>query len=251
MAVQQVARTATKPLVEVIFGVSFAAPQFSVVDYGLAYEIYKEQFPVLAGYTMPAISDPNLLLVNAPLLPRAMFQSANDHYVLQLQSDRLLLNWRRLQDDAPYPGFDFLFPMFMDIWNRFTKLFEQQQRGPVVVQSLALTYTNNLSQAFVENVPGQCFRWESHGWRRVLPEPAVRVVQYVFEFGDNVRIRAATQPAIDLSSQRQVTSMQLDSGTVVPTNDLESWFRLAHDHLHETLEDLVTEDALSLWRAKE
>jgi uncharacterized protein (TIGR04255 family) len=111
------------PVTEVVLGVQFAAP---VVDldvlatFGLRV---KDRLPVREQHPpLPRVEESFSVKFRSPRiqlkvlqgfeLPRAWFVSADQREVVQLQSDRLVVNWRRMAPDDRYPRYAKLRPLF-------------------------------------------------------------------------------------------------------------------------------------------
>ena len=71
---------------------------------------------------------------------RTWFISDDDQYVLQIQNDRLLHNWRRRQKD--YPRFEPLVVAFYEHFERFKQVVEELQIGPIVPRGIEVSYMN-------------------------------------------------------------------------------------------------------------
>ena len=97
----------------------------------LANEDYRIGQPIGSTLLLPAAPPP---------AQRTWLVSADDQYLVQLQDDLFISNWRRRQD--PYPHFESLFDLF---WTRFT-LFRSQVADdselPLQLQQLEVTYVN-------------------------------------------------------------------------------------------------------------
>lgn len=53
-----------------------------------------------------------------PLMPRLWAYNENETLLVQLQGDRVVLNWRKRDGSPEYPGYDELRALLVDIWSR-------------------------------------------------------------------------------------------------------------------------------------
>lgn len=158
---------AKAPLTEVICGVTFNAPEFSSVHFGLYWQHIKAQYPGLPKDTHPIGEVP--LLSIPPKLRRVWFESLDTHKVLQLQADKFLFNWRKLETESKYPHFQEVYQEFEQEWQRFQTWWddfskENPRESPspfdrLEVVQYELTYLNQISEAL--------------GWQSVADSPAI------------------------------------------------------------------------------
>jgi len=110
------------PVIEVAIGIEFVTPAplavQSVFDLretlGEAYPRVELQ-PPLPPLPPLGVSGTYLGLQFGGPANRWWFLSGDDSRLIQLQQDRLLLNWRRTAQDSVYPRFHSLLPEFLDL----------------------------------------------------------------------------------------------------------------------------------------
>jgi uncharacterized protein (TIGR04255 family) len=237
-----------EPLTEVVAGVSFVCPSFSTIDYGLFYEQIRHAFPRVS--TQPPIATTNETgqPVYVPSLPRIWFESEDQHELVQLQENKLVYNWKKFDGKGTYPHFAAVFAKFRDLLSQFSSMLERDQRGPLFEQQYEFSYINNIKSEFKALVDGPVFKWESRDWNKTLRAPLYQVVQYVFKYDeDAITLRVTARPAIEVSTQREVTSFQIDAKSIGAA-ELDPWFEAAHSLTRKAFEDLLTESALTIWR---
>jgi len=91
------------PVVEVICGLWFAPIEIDPVVAGAYWAERKSDYP--RRQLHPAIEQTVGLVINAAPRMRVWLLSDDEAQLLQLQSDRFYLNWRRVSPDAAYPRF--------------------------------------------------------------------------------------------------------------------------------------------------
>jgi uncharacterized protein (TIGR04255 family) len=105
------------PVSEVVLWVQFASnPQFRIVHAGLFWGSIREQFPSVSEQVPlpPAFEAFGVPMMGQPVqlqalfaFPRFWFESDDKTYLLQLQQDRILFNWRATSGQSTYPRYEF------------------------------------------------------------------------------------------------------------------------------------------------
>jgi uncharacterized protein (TIGR04255 family) len=143
------------PVSEVAVGVQFPTV-LTPVHLGLYYQRIKAQFPkyqVLppvppafeifgAASITPIVS----FGVQMPggFQPRMWFLSLDENSLIQLQSDRLIFNWRGGLRGNPYPHFDAVYEGFVKAFDELEALAEGESIGDIVVNQCEVVYVNAL-----------------------------------------------------------------------------------------------------------
>lgn len=69
--------------------------------------------------------------------------SGND--LVQVQSDRLMINWRRLDDDEPYPRYEYVRQKFVDVFPQLIDAMSESDQPPTVEADWCeITYINQI-----------------------------------------------------------------------------------------------------------
>jgi uncharacterized protein (TIGR04255 family) len=150
------------PVDEVAVGVQFNLEGFLPTHYGSFHDRVKSEFPgVQALPPLPPINDSfstptgaiNLslsplaqLASGWPPWPRALFVSADDCSIIQLQRDRLYFNWRQrpIQEEKEYRRYSHLRSGFSAAYSAFETWAAEQRLGPVAPTYCEIVYVNPL-----------------------------------------------------------------------------------------------------------
>ena len=98
------------PIVEVVCGIRFKPIlAFDTLRHGLYWSRIRERFP--GSEVHPFVTDPGSRIVSDVPLQRSWFVSADKQFVVQIQVDRFILNWRRRGPN---------YPSFADVYERFS-----------------------------------------------------------------------------------------------------------------------------------
>ena len=107
-----------QPVIEVVYGMQFSPlPELRTPLIGLFWQSIKADYPkfkempplapLIERFDQEAPTEQPMLefLQEAPL-PRMFFLDDHENWVMQIQNDRFLHNWKRVTDDDVYPRFD-------------------------------------------------------------------------------------------------------------------------------------------------
>jgi uncharacterized protein (TIGR04255 family) len=90
---------------------------------------------------------------DAPPMPRVWFLNGPQNELVQLQRDRLIVNWRQGAGSAPYPRYANIIERFKAALTLFTEFLELENLGSLVPNQCEITYVNHI-------LPGG--EWRSH-----------------------------------------------------------------------------------------
>lgn len=164
------------PVGEVVISAQFASP---AID-----------FQVLAGFTVrvrddfpgqehhpplpPIVETFDVLPVPLPPfqitfgqqmdVPRTWFVRAAGDMLIQLQSDRMTLNWRRTGPEAEYPGFDAIKARFSELFGVLESAIDELHRERPRVNLCEVAYVNPADRRAARRSMGiRISRWSSIG----------------------------------------------------------------------------------------
>jgi uncharacterized protein (TIGR04255 family) len=146
------------PVSEVAVGVQFQAPILTPVHLGLYYQRVRARFPTVTVQPplppafetfgiAPALAFPFPAAVLGgitPFQPRMWFSSQDGSSLIQLQSGRLLFNWRGGLQNNAYPHFEAVQAEFMNTFDELAALSTSEGLGEVAVNQCELVYVNPL-----------------------------------------------------------------------------------------------------------
>jgi uncharacterized protein (TIGR04255 family) len=142
------------PVAEVVLAVQFAE---SAIDLDVLAEFsrgVRDAFPKREQHEPLVPSREDLAEGGAPVsiefqvvqefpFPRTWFASDDGHRLLQLQADRLIFNWRKLDDDdEEYPHYDGLRPIFEENLHRLRECFHALGRPQPTANLTEVSYVN-------------------------------------------------------------------------------------------------------------
>ena len=160
------------PLIEVVHGVQFRPIPMNITHPGLFFLLVRERYPHAQQVPpLPPTPDPagpigsmsfGLRFGGSEELPRSWFISEDDAMLIQLQPDRLLLNWRRGSANAEYPHFEAVADEFSRIYRLFSEFCSTEGLGSIEPTRCEMTYVNHLLDGPNAEQP-----WRPEEWLRL------------------------------------------------------------------------------------
>ena len=126
------------PLVEVVLGVQFEQLHgMGAVHYGCLWEAFREDFPRWEEKSPPAPAfelprsggSPHMSVrveLGGAMLPRLWMLNDNDTRLIQVQPDRLVVNWRKVGGDDVYPRYEAIREQFTEVVDKFSAFLAEQ-----------------------------------------------------------------------------------------------------------------------------
>lgn len=141
------------PVVEVVVGVEFVPhPGLTAVKLARLYERWREDFPRIQE--LPAIP-PNpapgvgqgfeISFGMAPGLLRLWMLTEDGQMLVQIQHDRLMLNWRRMSENQHYPRYLELRKKFEKLWADFQSFLDEEGMPPIGPAFVEVTFINAIA----------------------------------------------------------------------------------------------------------
>ncbi len=160
------------PLVEVAMSVQFEPPRgLNLAHLGAFWAGQRSTFPVVrSAEPIPSTNEvfgdhvqwlpPALLLAltNAPDC-RLQMASSDDQWMCQVQRDRLVVNWRKRNEQ--YPRFSATWSRFIDAWSDWRKFVSELNLAPPIPRQWELTYVNRIPKDDLWDAPSD--------WPKIFP----------------------------------------------------------------------------------
>jgi len=246
----------TPPVIEVVYGVAFnELDGLKAPHTGIFWSLIRDSYPKVQ-HAAPAGPFPRDFDVKNLPLPRIWFISQDENFLVQLQADRFLFNWRTRSLGDEYPRFDIVQSGFHSNFAIFSDFVESNGLGELTLRSYELTYVNHIPRS------GRYERFQKIGslfpdlrWRtptkRYLPAPSHLTWSVGFEFGDAGRLTAELKPAIRRLDDQALYVLELKATGQAHTQDpthVAAWFAQAHEWIVRGFADLTSETAQTrLW----
>jgi len=246
------------PVVEVIIGLSLAPiAKLSSVHYGAFWDLVKGEYPYTED-NIPLADEATVgqfEVMQMPPLRRVFLIHTDRTYLMQLQPDRFIHNWRKTKDSDEYPNFEAAKEKFLHGWELFRAFIAEKQLGTIEGKSYEVTYINH----FVEK-PGSfpsaaeaylpVFNWENARSEGFLPKPNVLGLDLRFPMPDDKGVlRTSVKHGKRSTDDADVLLVQMTAQGPAKQEkrDMETWLELAHEWIVRGFTDLTSTQAHKQW----
>lgn len=247
------------PVMEVACGIAFKLPQeLKTAHIGLYWSRVRDEFPqaqdavplalVVEGSGAANGTDYSVQVeqVQMPPMRRAWLINAQGTYLIQLQEDRFLFNWKRVEENNTYPSYGKVVAGFHSQWAKYRAFLLEQQLGDPEPVQLEMTYFN-----FIPGVELLRDYQRQESDARFLPAPDAvnwKTLHLLPEGCGRLHISAASARHV-VSGEKGVrldlTARGLPSD--MSENGCKRWFDLAHEWITHGFTDITTPAAHKLW----
>jgi uncharacterized protein (TIGR04255 family) len=249
MNVQEIVDFENPPLVEVVCGVrfqpleKFATPHIGLLwqNYKKDYLYYKEQAPIAVN------SEPQIL--QRPPLPRIWFTDENESRIIQVQRDRFVTNWKKVEPEQTYPHFGEILEKFEADFTKFTDFLTDSELDSPSLLECELTYINIIPKGQGWNDWSNLARLSpAIGWnwsqQNILPIPEGINLNTVCFLPDNLgsfQLNLASLKRVPENEEalQLLFSLKKTSSELTCENMLK-WFVVAHDWLVKSFLSLTS-----------
>ena len=247
------------PVIEVVCGIQFEPmPNFQATTFGLFWQTIRdeyiqaqemaplpqvsEQFPAVAKIRQPRVE-----ILDTPPLPRIFFVNKISSWLIQLQRDRFLHNWRKQEDKDIYPRYPAVVDKFWKAWEKFSKFCKDENLGEPIVNQLEITYINHIPFGDGWETLGDSGKvFPDVGWRseeRFLPFPESLSLALSFIIPESQgRLHVSLKHAIRVADSQPVLLCELTArGMSASKNSsaIRAWFDLGREWIVRGFADLV------------
>ena len=256
------------PVNEVVCGVHFRSlEQFLTPYLGLLWESYQGEYstcqeiapliPIIESFG-DSLSWKKPEFAEIPPLPRVWFVHKNGNGIIQVQRDRFLHNWRKLDAETKYPRYGQVIEMFLGHFETLQKFLDQHKLGSIEPLQYEMTYVNHIyrGEGWTNNGDvGKLFA--DFAWRadrpRFLPEPEGINWRTTFVLPERAgRMHVSIQNGESREDNRPLYVFELTVrgiGADKELSGIRDWFDLAHEWIVRGFADLTgTQTQTEIWR---
>jgi uncharacterized protein (TIGR04255 family) len=264
MAKQDLPSFRYPPVVEVVMGVQFSPLGRLLAPYsGLFWQRVREHYPNcreqppivpqkedLSGPAHQGTGSIGITATFVPDLPRLLFENTSGEWLIQLQKDRFLHNWRK-SGELPYPRYPAVKDRFFQQYGIFQAFLDQNNLGPLELNQYELTYLNHIAPWNEGEAIGEIF--PDFNWRRgarflnSLPESLNLAITFTAP-DQNSRLRMTARTALNREKQRIVV-LDLTVRGYDEVSRLEQWFDSAREWIVQAFKDVTSEQCHQQWQA--
>jgi len=255
------------PVYETVLGVQFDPLKgFSIPHYGLywgkiqrdypRYEVHPPLSSAVEQFGSEAIkeSKAGIELLTQPEA-RTWFLNEGETILLQVQKDRFLQNWRKMDDGDVYPHYDELKPKFFYEWQRFCQFLDENRIETPNINQCEVTYVNHID---IEQGPRSygrlsriisCWSGTYSGQFLSDPESVNFSARYLLP-DKRGRLHIAMQPAIRRKDAKEILRLSLTArGKPHSSNaaDIQDWLNVGHEWIVRAFTDITTPEMHQYW----
>ncbi len=256
------------PVNEVVCGVLFRSVDNLLAPHlGLLWDRFKAEYPscqeappiipIIEGFGEGAARN-KPEFAEIPPLPRVWFVHANGNGIIQVQRDRFLHNWRKLNAENTYPRYGHVFGRFLKHLGTLQEFVAEHKLGAVEPLQYEMTYVNHIykDEGWAANSDvGKIFA--DFGWRaeqeRFLPPPEGINWRTTFVLPRKMgRLHASIQNGESREDNRPLFVFELTVRGMATEKSLpamQGWFDMAHEWIVRGFADLTNERTQNdVWR---
>ncbi len=263
---------ASPPVSEVVLGMQFnRVDGFLAPHLGLIWDKFRGNYPRVEEH--PPLSPtfeifgPGALvgafgtgfqLVGVLGMPRVFFISQEGNDLFQLQADRFIHNWRKINDRDVYPRFESVFAQFDRGLEDFLDAMAAAGLGPVVPNQCEISYINHLPLTDSSDAGGLAAQlFEGFPARLSLegvgsPEDTRFLMRYALPNGDGApigRLIVTVEPARRMDGQSVMQlSLTARGQPLTPNIDgVRQFIHLGRKLIVRGFTELTTPEMHALW----
>lgn len=256
------------PVIETVLSIQFAPiPNFSLPHFGLYWKEIRNEFrdcqvkpPILHLVEEfgpgPVQRPPSFNLeLSSERAIRYWFIEEKGNSFLQLQQDRLLYNWQKVNPDDKYPRYQEIRSKFFEEWRRFCAFLENEKLSQPEVDQCEVTYVNHIEYTAGTESCGELNKvvayWSGRSSGSFLPEPEKVNINVRYLMPENRgRLYISLQPVIRTRDAMEVLQLNLTSRGAPAsskTEEIFDWLDLGREWIVQGFTDFTTETMHDLW----
>lgn len=241
---------AKPPVNEVALGQVFS-PRLDLLipHFGKFWDLLGSEYPKVA-HAQPVIdeqAEPPADPISGLYLPRVWFLTEDETRLIQLQQDRLFVNWRKTPEfTGTYPRFPSIREEFERVSAIFDEFLTKTLGQPTTISRHELSYINiiPLEEAKIAGVGDfhkvlKCFKWESE---TIVGAPKKISVNYMFEPDPSTKFTVRINSAKRISDSTDVLKMELLAKEVPGSKTRGQWIDDAHQFIVQSFKELTSEE---------
>ena len=241
------------PVNEVIFGIQFSGPIFSVTDMIELFNIYKNDYTHITEHSpLPAIiesvtNQPTQQILNS-FCSRKHIIHKNKDKLIQIQPDKIFFNWRKEKDHNEYPHFDKIFEIFTHIIKTIHKRLKNELYDKI--SQYEMTYIDHIiikDFSLTNYKPGTIFK---------LIKDEIEFKDIDFNFSIPYQkiggvLNSSLKSAVKSDDKEKLFVFENTCRGYEPSLEMNEWFNSAHDILINNFLNIITKQAKKVWCYRE
>lgn len=235
------------PINELVMGLYFKEPinGFRSEHVGIYWSKIRNEFPISTQNMM--IGDVDISVADEIFpMPRFWFMTKDQVYLIQLQRNAFIFNWR--QQNTEYPHYEALKKKFNKHFSKFEKFCQEQFSMPCInIERCELSYINVISDekyfSSFSDTKSIIPSFEPLSFGTKATNLAHFNLSYAYSNYDEMSLTVNLQTRRHTATQKDALYFELKSSGVLsqPTrSEADSWFDRAHDAIGDAFNRLTS-----------
>jgi hypothetical protein len=185
---------------------------------------------------------------------RCIFTDESETRLVQVQSDRFLLNWRKRKGTETYPRYEVVRDQFREEWAGFLDFLSTEGIPRPTVTRSDISYFNHFVQgedwATLSDLPRLIAGWSGATSIGFLPEPETILVNASYRMPDDGKLHVILQPAIRHSDRKHILQLSLSARSKPKRGDTDAIlekFALGRTWIVNGFTDFTADPAHQRW----
>lgn len=252
------------PVVEVVCGVQFSGAEgWRTPHFGNFWQQIQDEYqefedrPPLERIQLDHSTPAQPRLTTLPPLRRVFYIQPPGNFLIQLQPNRILHNWRKIHDSDEYPRYGIAYSKFLNAWAALKGFASSARLSEPLPEFFELAYINHI---FKEGAKFPRDVWEFLAFYDQTPRAVVAndssALAMHFEWPLPNQWGVLTfdlRHGVRPGDEREVLLIELNTRGKVSRDGprMDEWFDAAHHAIVDTFDRLTTGFAHELWEKTE
>ena len=261
------------PVVEVAVSLQFKPLELlRSAHIGLLWDVFRREgfkrtedhgeiepaFEEFEGKPTPRVGVKIQAFDDAPPLPRVWFLNDTQTELIQVQRDRLIVNWRQGANPEPYPRYESIIKRFRFALDVFTSFAKSQNLGGLSPTQCELTYVNHILPVKHSELSNTVTTWQDTYSDTYLPamEDAAFRARYRMEDERKAplgRLHISVQPAFRTTDGEPIFAINMTARGAPKPADLDGALNLfdrEHEWIVRGFTSITTTRMHNIWERK-
>lgn len=256
------------PVIETVLSIQFKPiPGFTIPHFGLYWKGIREEFKhcEIKSPIVHMIEDfqrgpaQRSSVIDLELSPeraiRYWFMDHTRNTFIQIQQDRFIFNWQRIERENVYPRYKTTREKFLEEWKRFCGFLTSENLPTPEVDQCEVTYVNHLEYTAGWDSYGELNKivsyWSGKASGDFLPPPEKVNINIRYAIPNNQgRLYVSLQPVIRTRDAIEVLQLNLTARGAPAsskTEDVFNWLDLGRKWIVQGFTDFTTDEMHREW----
>ena len=256
---ESLAKYKNSPVIETVLGVEFKPIiGWQIPHFGLYWNRIRHKYqncsvqPPLPEQVERFSKEPATITINLPAHNdvRCWFFDENQNWLLQVQNNRFISNWKR--KTPAYPAYEGFCDRFDDQWDRFRDFLSKEGLGTPEILQCEISYVNHIELERDFEGLDQIFPvWRGFPEGNMLSKPEAIAFNTVYIIPENIgRLYIAMQPVVRHADLKTVIQLAVTAKVKVASKegyDLKRALKIAHEHVVNGFTNFTSFKMHELW----